>query len=109
MCVFSCSWRFTFYLLAFIAGLAALIDVSTAMLTLSPHLQEHILIQHLPNCCTLTFFVVVGRVCCDTLTSRFASEEVLTHPNAESVDKNTPVEFCRLTLIPSLLPETLAV
>lgn len=28
VCVFSCSWRFTFYLLAFIAGLAALIDVS---------------------------------------------------------------------------------
>jgi len=31
VCVFSCSWRFTFYLLAFIAGLAALIDVSTVM------------------------------------------------------------------------------
>uniref|UniRef100_A0A7N6A994 Ceramide synthase 2b n=1 Tax=Anabas testudineus TaxID=64144 RepID=A0A7N6A994_ANATE len=32
------SWRFTFYLLAFIAGLAALIDVSTATLTLTPAL-----------------------------------------------------------------------
>ncbi len=29
VCVFSCSWRFTFYLLAFFAGLAVLIDVST--------------------------------------------------------------------------------
>lgn len=34
--VFSCSWRFTFYLLAFFAGLAVLIDVSTSELGLNP-------------------------------------------------------------------------
>lgn len=52
MCVFSCSWRFTFYLLAFIAGLAALIDVSSAMwlstppLPLSPNVHILTLIGH---------------------------------------------------------------
>lgn len=47
MCVFSCSWRFTFYLLAFIAGLAALIDVSSAMLILTapPSLSLQVLMS----------------------------------------------------------------
>lgn len=68
-CVFSCSWRFTFYLLAFIAGLAALIDVS--IILSSPLLPPSILPSLSAFICSGLFLLAfrTSEMCPSTLRS----------------------------------------
>lgn len=111
MCVFSCSWRFTFYLLAFIAGLAALIDVSTTMLTLTPPLPLVSSCSHDHSSTALPVlhdsFHGSPSFCCDNFSS-CTVRGLHLWPCWVSYYKYT-CRACCLILMASLLPETLAV
>lgn len=85
LCVFSCSWRFTFYLLAFIAGLAALIDVSTLA--------------------TPLFFCIIFAKFFSFIFSSCGRGEAYF----SALDVNIPVKFCCLISILCPSPETMAV
>lgn len=95
VCVcFSCSWRFTFYLLAFIAGLAALIDVSTAVSASNAALITFLVVVSLIFLYILELFVLFALI---NLPLTLQRRSMLTHPSADSADINTPVQFCSLT------------